>query len=106
MQRIYKQAFFILLIVSLFMSSTGCWSSKEITDLGISLAMALDKGKESKIEKELGEEGGNYPKKDIMTMTYHLIHPEPSGGGDKGTGSQQKSYINISGTGDSLHQIA
>lgn len=32
---------------------TGCWSSHEIEELGFAVGLAIDKGKETKIEKEI-----------------------------------------------------
>ena len=39
----------------------GCWSSKEVEELSLTAGIALDKGKDSTIEKE--DEEGGYPKK-------------------------------------------
>ncbi|XKK16001.1 hypothetical protein HFP68_03245 [Bacillus sp. CB28A.1] len=39
---------------------TGCWSSKEVEELSLTAGIALDKGKNSTIEKE--DEEGGYPK--------------------------------------------
>ena len=36
---------------------TGCWSSHEIEELGFAVGLAIDKGKETKIEKEIEEKG-------------------------------------------------
>ena len=40
-------AFFIL---------TGCWSSKEVEELSLTAGIALDKGKNSTIEKKMRKE--------------------------------------------------
>nr|WGD69002.1 Ger(x)C family spore germination protein [Bacillus subtilis] len=88
---------------------TGCWSSREIEDLGLTFAIAIDKGKETNTEKELKEEGGSYPKKDNITLTYQFVNEKAAGAGTSGGGGSgqgaQKAYINISETGDSLQQI-
>ncbi|MCY8177572.1 spore gernimation protein GerC, partial [Bacillus inaquosorum] len=72
-------------------------------------AIAIDKGKETNTEKELKEEGGSYPKKDNITLTYQFVNEKAAGAGTSsgGGGGQgaQKAYINISETGDSLQQI-
>ncbi|MFH4134733.1 hypothetical protein WAI79_20195, partial [Acinetobacter baumannii] len=78
---------------------TGCWSSKEVEELSLIAGIALDKGKDSTIEKEDEEE--SYPKRNLITATYHIVSSQAQ---SKGNG-QQKRYINVSETGDSIHQI-
>ncbi|MHA6486388.1 Ger(x)C family spore germination protein [Bacillus cabrialesii] len=87
---------------------TGCWSSREIEELGLTFAIAIDKGKETNTEKELKEEGGSYPKQDNLTLTYQFVNEKVVGAGQNGGGGgqgTQKAYQNISETGDSLQQI-
>jgi spore germination protein len=91
----------ISLTLLLLLPLAGCWSSNEIEELGISVGLALDEGKESPIEKELKEQGGGYPKRDIITLTYQFANPQ----GIESEGMQKKSYKNISETGDSVHQL-
>jgi spore germination protein len=93
----------VLLSVFLPLFLTGCWSSNEIEDLSVVSGLALDKGKESSFEKELNEKVGGYSKKDLITSTYQIVIPQAKGS-DNGQGSQQKSYLNISETGDSTIQ--
>ncbi|KEK22321.1 Ger(x)C family spore germination protein [Bacillus gaemokensis] len=88
------------MLVLLFL--TGCWSSKEIEEFSLVLAVALDKGKESTIEKEIKDRGGGYPKRNLITSTYQIASQQT---GSKGDGAQQKRYVNISETGDSIHQM-
>ena len=78
---------------------TGCWSSKEVEELSLTAGIALDKGKDSTIEKE--DEEGSYPKRNLITATYQIVSSQAQ---SKGNG-QQKRYINVSETGDSIHQI-
>jgi spore germination protein len=92
--------------VLLLLSLTGCWSSHEIEELGLSVGLALDVGKESITEKELNEQGGGYPKSNLVTMTYQFVRPQGTGAeSDAGGEEQKKPYINISETGDSIHQM-
>lgn len=93
--------FSILLLLSL----TGCWSSKEIVDRGLTTGIAMDKGKESALEKRLRKQGGGYTKKNLLTLTYQFANPQSTGMKNKEGDSQSKSYINISETGDSIHQM-
>ncbi|MCY8534373.1 Ger(x)C family spore germination protein [Bacillus vallismortis] len=99
----------IVIVCLLVIFATGCWSSREIEELGLTFAIAIDKGKETNIEKELKEEGGSYPKKDNMTLTYQFVNEKVAGAGQSGGGGggqgTQKAYQNISETGDSLQQI-
>lgn len=88
----------------LLFSLTGCFSSHEIEELSISVGLAIDKAAKTTIEKQLDKENGAYPKKDLITLTHQIINPKADGLENKG-GSQQKSYNNISETGDSFHQV-
>ncbi|MBK5350669.1 Ger(x)C family spore germination protein [Bacillus sp. TH22] len=83
---------------------TGCWSSHEIEELGFAVGIAIDKEKETKIEKEIEEKGGGYKKKNLITTTYQFVKAQSSSDGGKGGVSQQKAYMNVAETGDSLHQ--
>ncbi|MGG4526004.1 Ger(x)C family spore germination protein, partial [Aneurinibacillus migulanus] len=94
--------FFILLLVFLVLSLTGCWSSHEIEELSLAVGMALDKGKESASKKEVKEEGGGHPKRDLITSTYQIVVPQATGSESP---SQSKPYMNIYETGDSIHQM-
>ncbi|MEN1936825.1 Ger(x)C family spore germination protein [Paenibacillus sp. 102] len=95
---------FVVSSVLLLLALTGCWSSHEIEELGFAVGLAIDKGKETNVEREIEEQGGGYQKKNLVTSTYQLVTPQLASGGGKGGISQQKPYTNISETGDSLHQ--
>ncbi|MGP7816541.1 Ger(x)C family spore germination protein [Niallia sp. 01092] len=101
-----KKVRFILstLYVFSFLTLTGCWSSHELEEVGLSVGLALDQGKESSFEKKLKEQEGLYPKRDILTLTYQFVNPLGTGSNSEGKG-QQKAFINISETGDSVHQM-
>lgn len=47
------------------------------------------------------DEEGGYPKRNLITATYQIVSSQAQ---SKGNG-QQKRYINVSETGDSIHQI-
>ncbi|MGV2448384.1 UNVERIFIED_CONTAM: spore gernimation protein GerC, partial [Bacillus sp. ATCC 13368] len=47
-----------LTIALLLFLLTGCWSSHEIEELGLTFAMGIDKGKETELEKKFDEMGG------------------------------------------------
>ncbi|MFP3121929.1 Ger(x)C family spore germination protein [Ectobacillus funiculus] len=99
--RFFLLPFSILLLLSL----TGCWSSKEIENRGFTAGIAMDKGQESALEKRLRKQGGGYRKKNLLTSTYQFINPQSTGMKNKEGNSPSKSYINISETGDSIHQM-
>ncbi|MED1741275.1 Ger(x)C family spore germination protein [Bacillus swezeyi] len=93
----------VFLLLSLL---TGCWSSHEIEELGLTFAMGIDKGKETELEKKFDEMGGEYRKKDRITMIYQYVNQQTAGSkASGGGGAAQKAYINIYETGDSLQQI-
>ncbi|PGC45630.1 spore gernimation protein GerC [Bacillus toyonensis] len=96
---ICKRFYLAMLSMLVLLFLTGCWSSKEIEELSLTAGIALDKGKESTIEKEVEEE--EYPKRNLITATYQIISSQAQ---SKGNG-QHKRYINVSETGDSIHQI-
>ncbi|WP_342603893.1 Ger(x)C family spore germination protein [Peribacillus sp. FSL E2-0159] len=96
---------FISLSVLLFLFLTGCWSSHEIEEQSLGIGLAFDKGKKSSIEKKLNEQGDGYSKKDLITATYQFITPQVASSTTKQSGPQQKSYVNVSETGDSFHQM-
>ncbi|MFE4046785.1 Ger(x)C family spore germination protein [Priestia sp. YIM B13490] len=95
----------VLLSVLLLFPLTGCWSSHEIEEQSLGVGVAYDKAKESIIEKELDEQGESYVKKNLITSTYQLITPQVASSTTKQGGPQQKSYMNISETGDSTFQM-
>lgn len=96
---------FISLSVLLFLPLTGCWSSHEIEEQSLGIGLAFDKAKPSSIEKKLNEQGGGYSKKDRITATYQFITPQVASSTTKQSGPEQKSYLNVSETGDSFHQM-
>lgn len=108
-RKIKHQVSAIVIVCLLMICVTGCWSSREIEELGLTFGIAIDKGKETKTEKDFKEEGGSYPKEDNMTLTYQFVNEKAAGAGTSGGGGggqgSQKAYINVSETGDSLQQI-
>jgi spore germination protein len=107
MKQIYDHVQFLLVLLSVFLllPLTGCWSSHEIEEQSLGVGVALDKAKRSMIEKELEEQGEGYAKKNLITSTYQLITPQVASSTTKQGGPQQKSYVNVSETGDSPFQM-
>ncbi|MED3854491.1 Ger(x)C family spore germination protein [Priestia megaterium] len=101
----HVQFLLVLLSVFLLVPLAGCWSSHEIEERSLGVGVALDKGKESMIEKEFDEQGGGYARKNLITSTYQLITPQVASSTTKQGGPQQKSYVNVSETGDSAFQM-
>ncbi|KRF42275.1 Ger(x)C family spore germination protein [Paenibacillus sp. Soil787] len=104
MRKISFRFFFVWLLGISLLFLSGCWSRREIEDLGITVGLALDKGDVTQVEQKLKEHGGGYPKKDKITVTYQVVNPQAAGGEGKGGASQQRPYTNISETGDSMLQ--
>lgn len=84
---------------------TGCWSSHEIEELGLTFAMGIDKGEETELEKKFDKVGGDYPKKDRITMIYQYVNEQAAGSKSIGGSTDQKTYINVYETGDSLQKL-
>ncbi|MEN3776811.1 Ger(x)C family spore germination protein [Priestia megaterium] len=107
MKQTSNQVQFLLVLLSVFLlvPLAGCWSSHEIEERSLGVGVALDKRKESMIEKEFDEQGGGYARKNLITSTYQLITPQVAGSTTKQGGPQQKSYVNVSETGDSAFQM-
>jgi spore germination protein len=95
----------VSLPVLLLLFLAGCWNSNEIENLGLSIGLALDEGKESPIEKEFREYGEEYLKGDFITLTYQFANLQSTESASNGVGIQLKPYENISETGDSVHQM-
>jgi len=107
MKQTYDHVQFLLVLLSvlLLLPLTGCWSSHEIEEQSLGVGVALDKAKRSMIEKELEEQGEGDAKKNLITSTYQLITPQVASSTTKQGGPQQKSYVNVSETGDSPFQM-
>ncbi len=88
-----------LLLFLMILLLTGCWSSKEIEDLGLIVGTALD------IENDGGsweEQDGEYSNRDLITITNQFVTSETIGTGAKEGSTQQKAYKNVSETGDAI----
>ncbi len=86
-----KRLMCFVLIFSLLFTITGCWDARDIEDIALSSAMAIDKTPDGKIK-----------------VTLQIINPaniSPTGGGVGGGGIGQGSkYWNVSGTGNTISQ--
>ncbi|MET4560367.1 spore germination protein [Lysinibacillus parviboronicapiens] len=88
-----------LLLFLMILPLTGCWSSKEIEDLGLIVGTALD------IENDgdsWEEQDGEYSNRDLITITNQFVTSETIGTGAKEGSTQQKAYKNVSETGDAI----
>lgn len=102
--KVKKRAPKFLIMLAVLVVITGCWSRREIEDLGMTIGAAVDIGEETKIEEAFEEQGGNYEKRNVLTLTYQVVQPGQSGG-PVVTGGGQKNYKNISVTGDSFYEV-
>ncbi|MGG2088558.1 Ger(x)C family spore germination protein [Priestia aryabhattai] len=106
MKQTFNHVQFLLVFLSVFLlvPLAGCWSSHEIEERSLGVGMALDKANKSMTEKEFDEQE-EYPKRNLITSTYQLITPQVASSTTKQGGPQQKSYVNVSETGDSAFQM-
>ena len=103
--RLWLRIISALLILSLI---SGCWSSREIEDLSLYVGLGIDVGQETKFEKNISAQGGEYPKEENVTATVQIAPGKSSSqqseqGGSPSSG--KSSYSNEQLTGDSLLQI-
>jgi spore germination protein len=80
--------YLLSILVFLLLFLTGCWSSTPIEDLNIVVGSALDKAKDGKIRS-----------------TLQYVIPKAISGNSPSGSSQQKPYINVSATGNSIEPI-
>lgn len=92
----------LISIILVMILASGCWSSNEIEDLSLYLAMGLDLGEVTKVEKAIEKKGGGFPTKHLLTMTVQIAPPQSSHKGDSGP---SKLYTNVTQTGDSMFEI-
>ncbi|MDG0872673.1 Ger(x)C family spore germination protein [Paenibacillus thiaminolyticus] len=92
-------------MIALLVLTSGCWSAKEIEELGMTVGTAVDVGEETMLQQGLEQKGGDYPKKNVLMMTFQVVDPGYSTGAGAGPSSKQKNYTNISVTGDSLYEL-
>lgn len=102
--KVKKRAPKYLIMLAVLVVITGCWSRREIEDLGMTIGAAVDIGEETKIEEAFEEQGGDYEKRNVLTLTYQVVLPGQSGGLAV-TGGGRKNYKNISVTGDSFYEV-
>jgi spore germination protein len=85
---------FLLVVISL----TGCWSSKEIEELGLIIGTAIDLDIEGEFEdQQSGMANGN-----VFKLTNQLITAETANNATNGGQSQVRAYKNITETGDAV----
>ncbi|MBA2943668.1 Ger(x)C family spore germination protein [Paenibacillus sp. CGMCC 1.16610] len=92
-----------LLLLSLFLL-TGCWDSKNITEMSIVVGEAIDQGDEAPKEDKLDEKGGGYRKQDLITITWQVVIPKIAA--SRNASGDLKPYKNHSLSGDMIHQFA
>ncbi|WP_379152524.1 Ger(x)C family spore germination protein [Paenibacillus sp. sgz5001063] len=104
----YKSRYLLTFLACvLLLTQAGCWSSKEIEDLSLYTAIALDTGKLSSAEQSLEEKGGGYYKQNTITVTVEIAPKKSNGSSGKSNKSSSDSpkYVNMSETGDSVLEI-
>ncbi|QTD43433.1 Ger(x)C family spore germination protein [Sporosarcina sp. Te-1] len=81
---------------------TGCWSSKEIEDLGIIVATSLDLEEEEDRQEEFLEQEGRSGDRPLFTITNQFVTSKSMNSSSGEESSQQSAYKNISETGDAI----
>ncbi|UQX55410.1 hypothetical protein M5V91_06870 [Cytobacillus pseudoceanisediminis] len=88
----------VLIIILAVISLSGCWSSKEIEELGLIIGTAIDLETEGEADDwESGIANGN-----IFRLTNQLITAETANNATNGGQSQVRAYKNITETGDAV----
>lgn len=93
------------LLVFIHLPLTGCWSNKEIEDLGLIVGTSMDLEKQGGPREESAGQTGGPPHRDRITITNQFVNAETTGKGTKNGSSQQKAYNNVSETGDAILPI-
>jgi len=79
---------------------TGCWSSKEIEDLGIIVGTSLDLETGDVSSEE--QQDARYANRDLLTITNQFITSETTVSGTKEGTLPEKAYKNVTETGDAV----
>lgn len=90
-----------LLLSFILLLLTGCWSSKDIEDLGLIVGTSLDLETDSNSREALEEQEARNSNKELITITNQFVTSETTGSGTK-EGKKQQAYKNVSETGDSV----
>lgn len=102
MKHVTVRNLLISLLVLTLLSLTGCWSSKEIEDLGLVVGTSLDLDTQEESREESAGQAGGSPRRDRITITNQFVTAETTGKGTKNASSQPKAYNNVSETGDAI----
>lgn len=90
----------LLLVIMVALLLTGCWSSKEIEDLGLIVGTSLDLETGDVTSEEHQE--AQYANRELLTVTNQLVTSETTSTGTKTGPIHQKAYKNVSETGDAV----
>ncbi|MCL1695100.1 Ger(x)C family spore germination protein [Lysinibacillus sp. BPa_S21] len=90
-----------LLLSFILLLLTGCWSSKEIEDLGLIVGTSLDLETDTNSREESEEQEARNSNKELITITNQFVTSETTGSGPK-EGKKQQAYKNVSETGDAV----
>ncbi|WP_141904995.1 Ger(x)C family spore germination protein [Lysinibacillus sp. Y5S-8] len=89
-----------LLLMTISFLLTGCWSSKEIEDLGIIVGTSLDLETGDVSSEE--QQDARYANRDLLTITNQFITSETTVSGTKEGTLPEKAYKNVTETGDAV----
>ncbi|OUS76440.1 spore gernimation protein GerC [Paenibacillus sp. MY03] len=105
MSSLRKRVLPTLVLSAVLVLPTGCWSSKEIEDVALFTGIALDKGQPAPVEKEFESKGATYSKRNKLMATLQLVPFKSQKNQGKKQDGKQPTFLNISGSGDSVLEI-
>ncbi|PKU52215.1 MULTISPECIES: Ger(x)C family spore germination protein [Lysinibacillus] len=89
-----------LLVITVSFLLTGCWSSKEIEDLGLIVGTSLDLETGDVSSEE--QQDARYANRELLTITNQFITSETTVSGTKEGALPERAYKNVTETGDAV----
>lgn len=89
-----------LLVMTVPFFLTGCWSSKEIEDLGLIVGTSLDLETGDVSSEE--QQDARYANRELLTITNQFVTSETTVSGTREGALPEKAYKNVSETGDAV----
>lgn len=102
LMRLYQRFLLGTMLSVIILPLSGCWSNKEIEDLGLVAGTSLDLATNSDFSGSLEEQEGRPSNRELITITNQLVTSETTATGAKGGTVHQQAYKNVSETGDTV----
>src|SRR5690606_29669882 len=95
-----------ILLLTICVLLTGCWSSIEIEEKSVYVVMAVDLAETSQFEQHLESDRDTYSSKNNVTATIQIVPQKSFAGSNKSGGEQkERQYLNLEKSGESLFEI-